>query len=148
MIELYLERHYKTTPPRFEIDINGQAKTCHLIDQNPTSHGDRLKVGIDGTEVREQNSLHVFFTNKDHQDDNWIEIKNVVINGIGLDWLLYQCTEFRHDMPAEWLDHMRQKNIYILEIYRPGTVLRLAGKTTIRWSEPLWLYKTKEMAAS
>ena len=150
MIEFYLERHYQSTPPCFEISLNQTVFGHTVTSQTPTMHGDRLQVHVDmdQSQIQARNSLELFFSNKDHHDDNWIEIRNVIVHGIALDWLLYQCTEFRHRMPIEWCDQMRKRGIDIQEVYSPGTVLRLIGSTQITWEEPLWRYKTKKMAES
>lgn len=74
--------------------------------------------------------------------DHFISIKQIRIEDIDADAVLYTQSYVEHTMPAEWVAKMRQAGHDILPRY-PGTDLHINARMTFEFSLPFWLAKTK-----
>jgi len=93
-----------------------------------------------------QNTIQIELINKTNElctsdSDHWVDIKNIVIDGIPADWLLHTNSCFKHNMPAEWVSDMKSQGFEILPEYTPGTELRLNGTCYFTFEHPYLIHK-------
>lgn len=79
----------------------------------------------------------------DHLIDHYAEIKNLEIDEIRLDHLLYRTGEFRHCMPPEWIVMMRSRGMNIDPVYKNSTQIRLNGTWSLQFQLPIWKWCTE-----
>lgn len=70
--------------------------------------------------------------------DHFVAIRNLEIDEIRLDHVLYKVGQFEHCMPEDWVSMMAEKNIKIDPIYKCCTEFRLNGTYSMNFSLPVW----------
>ena len=81
-----------------------------------------------------RDKLKIEFINKDDYDDNVIEIKELTIDGINLQHLIYK-GEFRPNYNQDWFSKQEKKPPLV---YCPCTELRHNGTWHLDISRPIW----------
>lgn len=146
-ISIFAELSSAVRMPRVEIFLNKSQvhHSTQIVQQQPFS----WKVSWDiETGLIEHNVLEVIMSDKTDRDnicddgtviDHMIKIKQIRIDDIDADWILYDRAIFRHNMPPQWIENMATNGFVIEPEYRPGTDLRINGTMTFEFDQPFWL---------
>lgn len=155
LIEFFIESHWEIQRPKLTFFLNNKELTVgHYVLHNKLNNStERLIykfITSDINDINKNNNIIVNLSEKandlvTNSCDHWVEVKNISIDGIYADWLLYANTKFVHAMSQDWVNDMKKQNIEILDEYRPGTEMRLNGNMFFNFEFPFWLYKTKEI---
>ena len=152
LIEFFIESHWEIQRPTLKFYLNSEELSLgHCVLYNkPNNSTERLIYKFITANIKKNNNIAVSLSEKTNDlvtdsCDHWVSIKNISIDGIYADWLLYTNTKFVHKMSQEWVDDMKKQNIEILDEYRPGTEMRLNGNMSFNFEYPFWLYKTKQI---
>lgn len=152
LIEFFIESHWAVERPNLKFFLNENYLTnghCILYEK-PTGTFEKMIYKFLISELDQKNEIRINLSDKTHElttkhCDHWAEIKNIAIDGVYADWLIYTNTKFVHAMSQEWVDNMKSQGIEILNEYSPGTEMRLNGNTYFNFENPFWLHKTKEI---
>lgn len=150
-ITLLIEAQGARRLPCFWIEVNGKRYTHNQNILHVDGHRRHLECRVCADLTGSNNSLCVIMDDKQDQDnidpasgeyvDHYISIKQVRIDDIDADALLYKQSYVEHSMPAEWVENMRQLGHEILARY-PGSDMHLNGRMTFGFKMPFWLEKT------
>ena len=125
-IELTLEPTFNNTVPVCNI---GTSNKSMQVTCNKKINKFELELPIDT-----RDKLKIEFINKDDYDDNVIEIKELTIDGINLQHLIYK-GEFRPNYNQDWFSKQEKKPPLV---YCPCTELRHNGTWHLDISRPIW----------
>ena len=152
LIEFFIESHWEIQRPTLKFYLNSEELSLgHCVLYNKSNNStERLIYKFITANIKKNNNIAVSLSEKTNDlvtdsCDHWVSIKNISIDGIYADWLLYTNTKFVHKMSQEWVDDMKKQNIEILNEHRPGTEMRLNGNMSFNFEYPFWLYKTKQI---
>lgn len=152
LIEFFIESHWEIERPNLNFFLNQTHLTNghRVLYEKVNRDSEKLIYKFLTSEISEKNEIIVNLSGKTHeltteQCDHWVEIKNIAIDGIYADWLIYTDTKFIHTMPSDWVDDIKSQGIEILDEYSPGTEMRLNGNMFFYFDSPFWLHKTKEI---
>ena len=156
IIEFFIESHWEIERPNLSFYLNDlKLDNGHCLLYEKVNKNTEYLIYKFITDVKFVNHNYIKIKLSKKTDelvtkdcDHWVEIKNIFLDGIGADWLLYNKTKFRHDMPSEWIEDMKNQNIEIPKEFCPGTVMRLNGVMEFYFEQPFWLFKTKEIENS
>ncbi len=82
----------------------------------------------------------------DHTIDHFVEIKELQLDGVNLESVLFQANPiFEHHMPQSWVDMMTQRGYDIPKIFKRTTQLRLNGVWTIEFQQPIWKWHAEKL---
>lgn len=154
MIKIFAEFHGAKRCPELSYALNQTALTPSDIHCAHITDSMRCQiVSLPCTFLPGQNLLEVTQSDKTDDDllytqdgfvDHYVEIKEVEIDGIRLESVLFQCAPtFEHSMSQEWQQMMKQKGFDIPKIYNTTTQLRLNGTWTLTFDSPVWLWHTR-----
>ena len=148
-IEVFIESHWAVKRPELifklnEKEIHGSAK---IVDQFEFQENIIHRFEI--TNFNDQNTLEIELVNKTHdmvteQSDHWIEIKNINVDQVAADWLLFEHTKFKHKMSDQWVLDMKTLGLDIEPEYCPGTQIRLNGIFTFEFHNPFLIQRVVE----
>jgi len=116
---------------------------CKISDhESPNS---KVIYQMSGDEIYDSEKTHLFdikFSKNSDDHAGWIEIKEIKIDDIPAEWLIYRDGFFKHSMPRTWIEEMKENNVEILDQYCPGTELRINGQFSYKFQLPMWYHKT------
>ena len=151
-ITLLIEAQGARRLPEFVIEVNGQQyqyETTILTTHGPCRH---LECTISMVILNSFNRMCVIMNDKQDQDnidpvtgkyvDHYISIKQVRIDDIDADAVLFKQSHVEHSMPDDWVENMRRAGHEILPRY-PGNDMHLNGCMTFEFKTPFWLEKTQ-----
>lgn len=133
--------------PRVMITLNGVAvdHSTQIIESNDFTWSVVWKIsGLLDNHNRLQVSMH----DKIDQDNrivsgklihHTITIKQIRIDDIDADWLLFERSVFRHNMPETWIKNMSEQGYHIQPEYNPGTDININGSMTFDFKNPFWI---------
>jgi len=151
IIECYIESHWAVQRPDLSFRLNGNdvevfnvqyAKKEDFVEKSVFKFAVKELTSTNRLEIVLQNKTNDLIT---EQSDHWVDIKNIFLDGIGADWLLYKHTYFRHSMSKSWVAEMKKNGYDIQKEYRPGTEIKLNGVFGFEFYSPFWLFKTKQL---
>lgn len=151
-IVLLVEAQGPRRIPSFQVEINGCTVQFSNHISNVKQHFYHIECKVTADNLGNQNRLCVIMNDKQEQDnidpvtgayiDHFISVKQIRIQDIDADAVLYKQSYVEHTMPAEWVEQMRQCGHEILPRYQ-GSDLHINGRMTFEFSLPFWLEKTK-----
>jgi hypothetical protein len=154
-IKIFAEYHGAWRRPNIQYAINGVTLgASRIYTERVTDSHENIILEFD-VGLIDQNTLSGIMQDKTDSDlkiiddeviDHYVEIKEVEIDGIRLESVLYNVSEFQHSMPDEWVGMMADRGIKIKPIYHNSTEIRLNGTWTCKFEYPVWLWHTKELA--
>lgn len=146
-IKLYIEFHWGKRRPNLNYFLNGKEiffSSFEVVEQ----HLNQENVIITfPAEFQNNNHLEVVMSDKVDNDliitdsefiDHWVKIRQLELDQIKLDFLMYLKCCFTHSMSKEWLDNMTAQGHEILPCYPTGTDMRLNGTWEINFESPVW----------
>lgn len=152
LVEFFIESHWEIERPILKFYLNQvQLTNGHCVLYEKTNNtSEKLIYKFIVPSFQKENKIVINLSGKTDavvtkDCDHWIEVKNISIDGVYADWLIYTNTKFVHTMPKQWVNEMKNQHIDILDEYCPGTEMRLNGNTTFVFENPFWLYKTKNI---
>lgn len=84
--------------------------------------------------------------NTDGMIDHYVDVKEIEIDGIRLESVLYQAQPtFEHSMPDTWVEMMTQQGFDIPKIYYNTTQLRLNGEWHLVFESPVWRWRSQKL---
>ena len=150
-IIILLEIQGSRRDPEFTVKINGHTVNGHVVCLEKIKHLSRIMYEIDPIELKEQNQLSIEMNDKNDEDnicpstgefvDHHISIKQIRIDNVDADALLFKKSYFRHSMSKEWIEQMKVQGHDILDCYQPGTDMHINGIMTFEFNMPFWLDK-------
>jgi hypothetical protein len=145
-IQVFAELHWAVTRPIliFSTDGNKLDSKFHII--NKENFVERVFYEFNLPSNNNKNILKIELVNKKDEysttdSDHWIDLKNIIIDGVPADWLIHRDSCFNHSMPDSWVADMEKNGINILPEYTPGTEIRLNGICSFYFEHPYLLYK-------
>lgn len=153
IIEFFIESHWAIERPKLFFYLNGlklENGYCSLHKKESNTTECLIYKFVYPKKFDDKNYISTNLSEKTDdlitkESDHWVEIKNIMINGIAADWLLYTNTKFRHNMSSEWVENMRKNGVEIPSVYSPGTEMRLNGNSEFYFEHPFWLFKVKKI---
>ena len=150
-IELLLELQGPVRTPVYSLKLNDVEMTYEqsiLASYGPLQ---RARAWFALSHLEDHNILKLIMRDKQDHDnrpgtDHMITVRQISIDGVDADFVLFHHTYFEHSMPAAWVEHMRSQGHQIESCYRPGTEIRLNGAMTFEFAREFWLQKTLLMA--
>lgn len=152
MLRFYIEYHWGRRRPNLEFYMNNQQLSPQLVWCDQVSPYQENIILETTCELAEHNQLQVVMRDKTDHDlvfedsgmiDHWAKIQEVEIDGILAQTALYFCSNFRHAMSSDWVEHMRQQGHDIQPWYHGGTDIRLNGTWTLTFDTPVWEWYVK-----
>lgn len=150
-IILMIEAQSARRLPAFHIEINGIEHPHQQQILKVDGFCWYLECTVSTEILTASNSICVIMRDKQDQDnidpntgsyvDHYISVKQIRIQDIDADALLYKKSHVEHSMPQEWVDRMCEAGHEILPRY-PGSDLHINGRMTFEFSLPFWLDKT------
>jgi hypothetical protein len=140
-IEIFLEYHWAVERPELNFNLNDKKITGSTEIIKKFNFQENIVHKFKITNFKEQNSLEIQLINKtdeliNAQSDHWVSIKNINVDQVAADWLLFEHTVFKHQMSDQWVSNMKKQGIDIAPEYRPGTEMRLNGIFTFEFDNP------------
>lgn len=155
MIKIFAEFHGAKRCPCVSYAINGTEIMPHNVDHVGGNHHVRyLIVNLPVTDYQSHNVLTVTQIDKTDDDlswvddeliDHYVEIKEIEIEGVRLEPLLYKHGTFEHSMPDRWVTMMQERGIDIPKIYHQTTQLRLNGVWKLCFDHPVWQWHAEQL---
>lgn len=153
-LKIFAELNWGKRRPMFRTLVNGHHTEMDIIYQDrPGPHRENI-VFSGQFQILPDNRLELIMEDKTDDDllfveeqmiDHYIEIKEIEIDGITFENVLFRRCQFQHTMDHSWVEKMKSRGIDILPVYKHSTQLRLNGVWSIEFSDPIWLWLTKEM---
>lgn len=151
-IVLLIEAQGARRQPAFFVEVNGQRHQHSTMILSTHAHMRHLECHIDMVTLVHDNELCVIMDDKQDQDnidpatgeyvDHYVSVKQVRIDDIDADAVLFKQSHVTHSMPDDWVANMRRAGHEILPRY-PGNDLHLNGRMTFAFKMPFWLEKTQ-----
>lgn len=143
-IDIYCELNWAVERPVLDFTLNGDvlAHEMQIVDTLPNQ--ERVMFTMQSNpKYDEKNFLEITFSEKTDDKvtadcDHWVSVKDIAIDGVRSNWLLFKNTTFEHSMPAEWVENMINQGYDIQPEYSPGTDLRLNGTCKFWFTLPYW----------
>ena len=156
MIRIFAEFNGGKRCPVVHYEFNGMAlEPFDIVTVESTSVLHKKIVSLSCVPQPDKNQLKLIQFDKTDDDliigenqviDHYVEIKEIEIDGIPLESVLYQsCPSFEHHMPSSWVAMMSQRGYDIPKIYPNTTQLRLNGEWTLTFESPVWQWHTKQL---
>lgn len=154
-VKLYIEFHWAKRRPNLKYFLNKTEITPQsitVIENFPY----RENIVVDLIcNIDKNNLLEVSMSDKVDDDllfvnnsefiDHWVKIRNVEIDNIKLNTVMYRCCKFVHNMSPDWLNKMSRQGYNILDVYESGTDIRLNGTWYLNFDTPIWEWCTKNI---
>jgi hypothetical protein len=152
IVEFFIENHWEIERPnlKFFMNQNRLVNGHRILLERTNANFDKTIYKFIVPEFLEKNEIIINLSDKrdeliTDECDHWVDVKNISIDGVYADWLLYTKTKFNHSMSTKWVNDMKIKGIEIPESFVPGTEIRLNGNMYFNFEHPFWLNKVKEI---
>jgi hypothetical protein len=151
-IKIFVDFFYGKRRPNLKYFVNGKEYPATTIWQQKTSETQEHAIIEISAEFKEKNFVEIKMTDKTDDDliiindqviDHFVEIKNLEIDEIRLDHLLYRIGEFRHCMSPDWIEMMAARGVVIDPVYEKSTQIRLNGTWSMEFQLPVWKWCTE-----
>jgi hypothetical protein len=146
-IKLYIEFHWGKRRPNLNYFLNGQELTVSSLEVVETRLNQENIVLTLHSDFQHQNLFEIKMSDKTDNDlvmngdgfiDHWVKIRQLELDQIKLDYLMYRACSFSHSMSDEWIANMASQGHEILPCYPTGTDMRLNGTWSINFDLPIW----------
>lgn len=151
-IRVYAEFYYPKRRPNIKYFLNNQEIYPTVLYSNKASlYLENMILEFDAP-FEKINTLSLTMSDKVDNDmlqdgnqwiDHYVEVRDLSLDGIRLESVLYQCGSFTHSMPLAWEQEMIHKGIHIEKIYYNTTQIRLNGTLSFQFDNPIWEWHTK-----
>jgi hypothetical protein len=151
---MLIEMQSSVRPPEFLIKINEAYVSYETEIYDTADYVTRLICKIEPVALAQSNQLCVIMQDKTDEDnihpvtgeyvDHFVSVKQIRIDDIDADAMVFANSSFQHCMPQTWIENMRSQGHDILPIYA-GSDLHLNGCMTFEFEMPFWLARTKFM---
>tara|TARA_B110000503_G_C7026160_1_gene361925 strand:+ start:103 stop:579 length:477 start_codon:yes stop_codon:yes gene_type:complete len=147
-ITIYAELHSAVRRPNLEFYLNNQPlllEDCKIV--RFSQFQENIIFHLTAESLLTDNVLQIIMKDKTDNDiinvngkysDHCIKIKEIAIDDIKFQTILFKVGRFEHSMPNEWVDEMNKKGYQIEPCYINATDINLNGTLTINFSTPLW----------
>lgn len=132
-IKVYAELHWAIQRPDLEFYIDDCQLTADItvVDRDKTVEKVIYTMPVDQQAPKQL--FKICLVNKRDElntaeSEHWVHIKNVIIDGVPIDWMLFKYGVFKHSMSKEWVEDMLSQGYDIQPEYCPGTEMRLNGE--------------------
>jgi hypothetical protein len=148
-VEVFIESHWAVKRPELIFKLNEREifGSANLVGAKDFQENIIYEFEIKHLDT--ENNFKIELVNKTDQlvteeSDHWVEIKNIYVDGVSADWLLFEHTTYRHSMPDKWVADMKAQGIDIAPEYYPGTVMRLNGVFNFKFENPFLIRRILE----
>lgn len=146
-IKLCIEFHWGKRRPNLKYFLNNQELTVTSLEVVETHPNQENIVITLNSDFQKQNLFEIKMIDKTDDDlamqdtgfiDHWVKIRQLELDQIKLDFLMYRACSFRHSMSDEWVANMAAQGHEIQPCYPSGTDIRLNGTWSINFDLPIW----------
>ena len=147
-IKVFCELYWAVTRPTLTFYLNGERLSEEVLLLDRLLNEEHVVYTMQAKDSQD-NCLEIVLSEKTDDKvtedcDHWVSVKDISIDGVHSDWLLYDNTVFKHSMDKSWIDFMKTEGYDIQPEYRPGTDLRLNGTCSYYFKTPFWLFRVME----
>lgn len=153
-IKLYIEFHWGKRRPNLNYFLNGkEILPLNISVVEKKQHQENILVLL-SADFQQENLFEIKMSDKTDQDivftpdnhiDHWAKVRQIELDQIKLDALMYRICKFSHSMSQDWVKNMSEQGHDILPCYPGGTDIRLNGTWSINFELPVWEWNTRNL---
>jgi hypothetical protein len=145
-IKVYAELHWAVERPELQFYIDNQLLKSDIEIVTREGTVEKLIYTVLAEQQTPEQLFKICLINKrdeliTKESDHWVDIKNIIIDGIPADWSLLKESTFKHSMSKEWISDMESQGYNIQTEYCPGTVMRINGEFLFKIKHPFIDYR-------
>jgi len=143
-IDIYCELNWAVERPMLSFYLNGKALSHTMTVIDTLLNQERVIYKLKSEHyTKTSNSLDITLSEKTDDKitsecDHWVSVKDIAIDNVRSNWMLFKNTVFKHNMSEEWVNQMIAQGYDIQPEYTPGSDLRLNGTCTYKFELPFW----------
>jgi hypothetical protein len=140
--KFFIELNYQKQIPLLKYKLNGNLidiTSNELIEKEKTF--EKRIVSCQGNNLQKYNTLEilVFFCESDN-DIDFVNIKQIVIDGHYLDSSFISACEFYPNMSKQWIKKMLKSQLKVNDVFLKKIKLEVNGTWKLNFFTPLWKF--------